>query len=168
MSSSEFESLVAVYLDGTASPEQVARLRGVLAASVERRARFQSRLRLHQAQLQFLSRHEERSLSGAMLWLNAFGQRIGRCFAHLCLLGVIMVQLQVTIPAEYSGLLWYVDAAVAEEPAAGPTEVPGLNVAEIAQEFDLSQAFEAPSTTMPILVMPEMPVQAEEAGMLEV
>jgi hypothetical protein len=160
MSVPEFDALVGLFLEGCASPEQAERLRRALASSAELRVRFHSRRRLHQAQLQYLSRREERTLSGVMLWLNTFGQRIGRCFAHLCLLGVIMVQLQVTIPAEYSGLLWYVDAAVAG--------MPGLIVSEIVQEFDLSQVVEVPSSTMPNLVMPEMPDPAEESGVLEV
>ncbi|MFM7743025.1 MAG: hypothetical protein ACKO8X_05975 [Verrucomicrobiota bacterium] len=168
MSVPEFDALVGLFLEGSASREQAERLRQALASSAELRDRFHSRRRLHQAQLQYLSRREERTLAGAMLWLNAFGQRIGRCFAHLCLLGVIMVQLQVTIPAEYSGLLWYVDAAVAEEADQGVAGMPGLIVSEIVQEFDLSQVVEVPSSTMPNLVMPEMPDPAEESGVLEV
>ncbi|MEY4133126.1 MAG: hypothetical protein RL592_1184, partial [Verrucomicrobiota bacterium] len=100
MSTSEFESLVAAFLEGNASESQVARLRAALGRSPELRARFQSRVRLHKAQLSFLSRREERSLSGVMTWLHGYGQRMGRSFAHLCLLALVLVELQVTIPAE--------------------------------------------------------------------
>ena len=124
MSSSEFDSLVAAFLEGNASESQVARLRSALGQSPELRARFQSRVRLHKAQLSFLSRREERSISGVMVWLHAFGQRMGRSFAHLCLLALVLVELQVTIPAEYSGLLSYVDAPAAEEQVLAGTEAP--------------------------------------------
>ena len=49
MSSSEFETLVTLFLDGNASAEQVARLRDVLSASPDLRARFQASARLHKA-----------------------------------------------------------------------------------------------------------------------
>ena len=114
MSAAEFDSLVDSFLEGTASKAQLARLRAALGKSAELRARFQSRVRLHEAQLSFLSRREESSLAGVMSWLHAFAQRMGRSFAHLCLLALVLVELQVTIPAEYSGLLSYVDAPAAE------------------------------------------------------
>jgi len=161
MSTSEFESLVAAFLEGNASEPQVARLRAALGQSSELRARFQSRVRLHKAQLNFLSRREERSLAGVMTWLHAFSQRMGRSFAHLCLLALVLVELQVTIPAEYSGLLSYVDAPAASEPVLGGTEVPLRLLTEAVQDFDLSQAVEAPDLTMPNLVMPEMAMPSE-------
>ncbi len=168
MSTSEFESLVAAFLEGNASASQVARLRDALGRSAELRARFQSRVRLHKAQLSFLSRREERSLSGVMLWLHAFGQRMGRSFAHLCLLALVLVELQVTIPAEYSGLLSYVDAPAAEETVPGADEMPLRLVTDALQDFDLSQSVEAPDLTMPNFVMPEMAMPVEEPSAVEV
>lgn len=168
MSASEFESLVAAFLEGNASASQVARLRSALGRSAELRARFQSRVRLHKAQLNFLSRREERSLSGVMTWLHAFAQRMGRSFAHLCLLALVLVELQVTIPAEYSGLLSYVDAPAAEEPALPGAEVPLRLVTEAVQDFDLSQSVEVPDLTMPNFVMPEMAMPDEEPSAVEV
>ena len=164
MSASEFESLVAAFLEGNASESQVARLRAALGRSAELRARFQSRVRLHKAQLNFLSRREERSLSGVMTWLHAFAQRMGRSFAHLCLLALV----QVTIPAEYSGLLSYVDAPAAEEPALPGAEVPLRLVTEAVQDFDLSQSVDVPDLTMPNFVMPEMAMPDEEPSAVEV
>jgi hypothetical protein len=168
MSASEFESLVAAFLEGNASEAQVARLRAALGRSAELRARFQSRVRLHKAQLSFLSRREERSLAGVMTWLHAFGQRMGRSFAHLCLLALVLVELQVTIPAEYSGLLAYVDAPAAEEPVPGSAEMPLRLVTDAVQDFDLSQSVEVPDLTMPNLVMPEMAMPADEPTAVEV
>lgn len=168
MSASEFESLVASFLEGTATDAQIARLRAALGQSAELRARFQSRVRLHKAQLSFLSRREERSLSGVMSWLHAFAQRMGRSFAHLCLLALVLVELQVTIPAEYSGLLSYVDSAASEEQVLPGAEVPLRLVTDISQDFDLSQSVEVPDLTMPNFVMPDMVMPTDEPTTLEV
>lgn len=168
MSTSEFEALVAAFLEGNASEAQVVRLRAALGRSPELRARFQARVRLHQAQLSFLSRREERSLAGVMTWLHAFGQRMGRSFAHLCLLALVLVELQVTIPAEYSGLLSYVDAPAAEEPVLGGAEVPLRLLTDAAQEFELSQSAEVPDLTMPNFVMPDMAMPMDEPISVEV
>ena len=168
MSTSEFESLVAAFLEGSATETQVARLRSALGNSAELRSRFQSRVRLHKAQLSFLSRREERSLSGVMTWLHAFGQRMGRSFAHLCLLALVLVELQVTIPAEYSGLLSYVDVQDAEEQVMPGTEAPLRLVTDSLQDFDLSQSVEIPDLTMPNFVMPDMAMPADEQPSIEV
>jgi hypothetical protein len=45
MSAAEFESLVALFLEGNASSDQVARLRAALSGSPALRARFQSSVR---------------------------------------------------------------------------------------------------------------------------
>ncbi len=169
MSAAEFESLVALFLEGTASPEQVARLRAALSASPALRARFQASARLHRAQLACLSRREESSAAGVMSWLQAYGERMGRSFAHLCLLALVFVELQVTIPVEYSGLLAYVEAQVpAEETVLVADEMPVRLITEIAQEAELSQAVEAPELTMPVLVMPEAIMPADEPTAVEV
>ena len=168
MSTSEFESLVATFLEGNASESQVARLRTALGQSPELRARFQSRVRLHKAQLSFLSGREERSLAGVMTWLYAFGQRMGRSFAHLCLLALVLVELQVTIPAEYSGLLSYVDAPAAEGQVLGGAEVPLRLLTDAVQDFDLSQSVEIPDLTMPNFVMPDMAMPSDEPMAVEV
>jgi hypothetical protein len=168
MSTTEFESLVAAFLEGNASDSQLARLRSALGQSAELRARFQSRVRLHKAQLNFLSRREERSLAGVMGWLHAFAQRMGRSFAHLCLLALVLVELQVTIPAEYFGLLSYVDAPAAEEQALPGAEVPLRLLTDAVQDFDLSQAVEVPDLTMPNFVMPDMAMPADEPTAVEV
>ena len=168
MSASAFESLVASFLEGTATDAQVARLRAALGQSAELRARFQSRVRLHKAQLSFLSRREERSLSGVMSWLHAFAQRMGRSFAHLCLLALVLVELQVTIPAEYSGLLSYVESPASEEQVLPGAEAPLRLVTDISQDFDLSQSVEVPDLTMPNFVMPDMVMPTDEPTTLEV
>jgi hypothetical protein len=169
MSAAEFESLVALFLEGNASAEQVARLRTALSASPALRARFQASARLHRAQLACLSHREERTSAGVMTWLHAYGQRMGRSFAHLCLLALVFVELQVTIPAEYSGLLSYVEAQVTdEETVLGSADMPVRLITDIAQEAELSQAVEAPELKMPILVMPEKVAPTDESKAVEV
>jgi len=169
MSAAEFESLVALFLEGNASADQVARLRAALSASPALRARFQASARLHQAQLACLSHREERSTAGVMSWLHAYGQRMGRSFAHLCLLALVFVELQVTIPAEYSGLLAYVEAQVpAEEPVLGAAEMPVRLITDVAQEAELTQSVEATELSMPVLVMPEKVAPTDEPVAVEV
>jgi len=168
MSSFEFESLVAAFLEGNASEPQIVRLRAALGQSPELRARFQSRVRLHKAQLSFLSRREERSISGVMVWLHAFGQRMGRSFAHLCLLALVLVELQVTIPAEYAGLLSYVDAPAAEVQTLVGSELPMRLLTDSVQDFDLPPTIEVPDITMPNFVIPDMVMPTDEPTTLEV
>jgi len=174
MSSSEFETLVTLFLDGNASAEQVARLRDVLSASPALRARFQASARLHKAQLACLSRREERSAAGVMSWLHAYGQRMGRSFAHLCLLALVFVELQVTIPAEYSGLLSYVEAKVpAAETILDVEDMPVLVLQEVVQEAELSQSGDMPELSMPVIAMPvlgmpEMVMPSDEPVAVEV
>jgi hypothetical protein len=169
MSAAEFESLVALFLEGNASAEQVARLRAALSASPALRARFQASARLHRAQLACLSHREERSTAGVMSWLHAYGQRMGRSFAHLCLLALVFVELQVTIPAEYSGLLAYVEAQVpAEEPVLGTAEMPVRLITDVAKEAELTQSVEATELSMPVLVMPEKVAPTDEPVAVEV
>jgi len=169
MSAAEFESLVALFLEDNASADQVARLRAALSASPALRARFQASARLHRAQLACLSHREERSTAGVMSWLHAYGQRMGRSFAHLCLLALVFVELQVTIPAEYSGLLAYVEAQVpAEEPVLGTAEMPVRLITDVAQEAELTQSVEATELSMPVLVMPEKVAPTDEPVAVEV
>jgi hypothetical protein len=127
----------------------------VLSASPALRARFQASARLHRAQLACLSRREERSMAGVLSWLHAYGQRMGRSFAHLCLLALVFVELQVTIPAEYSGLLAYVEAKVPVlEPLLASVDMPVLVLTDVAQEAELTHSAEAPDLSMPVIAMP--------------
>ena len=166
MSTSEFESLVASFLEGNASESQIARLRDALKASPELRNRFQSKVRLHRAQLSFLSGREERSFAGVMQWLHAFSQRMGRSFAHLCLLALVFVELRVTIPAEYSGLLSYIDAPAAEETILGSVDMPQRLLTDISQDFDLSQGADMPDLVLPP-IMPDIVSPTDEPTTVE-
>jgi hypothetical protein len=103
-----------------------------------------------------------------MVWLHAFGQRMGRSFAHLCLLVLVLVELQVTIPAEYAGLLSYVDAPAAEVQVLAGNEVPQRLLTDAVQDFELSQNVEGSELTMPNFVMPDMAMPTDEPTAVEV
>lgn len=166
MSTSEFESLVTSFLEGSASASQMARLRDALRASPALRSRFQSKVRLHRAQLSFLSGREERSFASVMQWLHAFSQRMGRSFAHLCLLALVFVELRVVIPAEYSGLLSYIDSPAAEETILGSAEMPQRLLTDISQDFDLSQGVDMPDLVLPP-IMPDIVSPLDEPTSVE-
>ncbi|MEY4086634.1 MAG: hypothetical protein RLZZ405_822 [Verrucomicrobiota bacterium] len=171
MSNAELESLIVLYLEGTASRQQVIRLRDAIKSSPEMQQRFQARLRLHRAQMAYLVRQEERSPRQAMLWLHAFAQRTGRSFAHLCLLALVFVELQVRLPDEVSGLVLFTDiSAVEEMPEMG--EMPALADAPGGMamvNLELPSEFEQPSgevhdRVVPHLIPPDLlqPVEASE------
>lgn len=151
----EFDQLTYAYLDGVATQAQVLRLRDAIRASGDLRSRFQSRMRLHAAQTAYLRSCRQAGVAQALRSLSAFAQRMGRASAHLCLLLLLFVELRVTVPAEYSGLMYYVDSAVGSmtEP-----EFP-LSVSPDEPEFPLSSGdIEGVLPPMP------MPASAPEDG----
>jgi hypothetical protein len=159
MSNAELESLIVLYLEGTASRQQVIRLRDAIKSSPEMQQRFQARLRLHRAQMAYLAKQEGCSPRQAMLWLHGFAQRAGRSFAHLCLLALVFVELQVRLPDEVSGLVLFSDiSAVEEMPEMGemPTlaEAPG-GMALVNVEFPAD--FELPTGEVHDRVVPRLP-----------
>ena len=169
MNPAEFETLVAVYLEGAATKDQVVRLREALAGSDTLTARFQALVRLHRAQVAALGRREDRSFSGVTLGLQAYAQRVGRFCAHLILLALVLVQLQVTIPAQYSGLLWYMEPSSVTEPVVGDAEMPSLSdIDALVREADFSQLVESAQPDMPNLVVPEKSGQTEEPAVRQV
>jgi hypothetical protein len=170
MSNAELEALIIQYLEGSATRAQVVRLRDAIKSSPEMHQRFQARLRLHRAQMAYLADRDQRSPGQAMLWLHAFAQRAGRSFAHLCLLALVFVELQVRIPAEYSGFVLYAETSVADEmPDMGDmpvlTEAPGnlaaLNL-DLPNDLDLP-AGEVHDMVIPRLDQPDL-LQSADAG----
>lgn len=157
MSNAELESLIVLYLEGSATRQQVIRLRDAIKSSPEMHQRFQARLRLHRAQMAYLAKHEARSPRQAMLWLHAFAQRVGRSFAHLCLLALVFVELQVRLPDEISGLVLFADiSAVEEMPEMG--EMPGMpETAGMALvNVDLPADLEPTKGELPDMVIPNI------------
>lgn len=154
----EFDQLTYAYLDGAASQAQVLRLRDAIRASGDLRSRFQSRMRLHAAQTAYLRSRQQAGALQALRSLNAFAQRFGRVSAHLCLLLLLFVELRVSVPAEYSGLMYYVESAVG---AVNEQEFP-LSVSPDEPEAPLTSGdFEGVLPPMP------MPAAVPEAGLDE-
>jgi hypothetical protein len=158
MSNAELESLIVLYLEGAASRQQVIRLRDAIKSSPEMHQRFQARLRLHRAQMAYLAKQEGCSPRQAMIWLHAFAQRVGRSFAHLCLLALVFVELQVRLPDEVSGLVLFTDiSAVEEMPEMG--EMPTLTDAAAGMALvnvDLPADFELPKGDVHDRVVPHL------------
>jgi hypothetical protein len=154
MSNAELESLILCYLDGTATRDQVVRLRNAIQSSEEIRRRFHARVRLHKAQMSFLSSRADLDAAQAVAGLARFAQRAGRIFASACVLALVFVQLRVTLPAEYSGLLLYVEDALAEE----VVESVALPTTEAAPLAVLAEAMpeEMPDMALPALTLPDM------------
>jgi hypothetical protein len=82
------------------------------------------------------------------------------------LLALVFVELRVTIPAEYSGLLSYIDSPAAEESVLGSADMPQRLVTDISQDFDLNQGVELPDLVLPP-VMPDVVSPLDEPTTLE-
>jgi hypothetical protein len=165
MSNAELEALILCYLDGTATRDQVVRLRNALQASPEIRQRFHARVRLHKAQMAFLRGRADLDAAQAVAGVARFAQRAGRIFAHACVLALVFVQLRVTLPAEYSGLMLYVEDPLAEEVTAEgvtvpPTDSMPIVVAEVMPD-------EMPEMALPALTIPDMFNPVEDPGLNE-
>ncbi|PAZ01794.1 MAG: hypothetical protein CAK89_08285 [Opitutia bacterium AMD-G3] len=165
MSNAELEALILCYLDGTATRDQVVRLRNALQASPEIRQRFHARVRLHKAQMAFLRGRAYLDAAQAVAGVARFAQRAGRIFAHACVLALVFVQLRVTLPAEYSGLMLYVEDPLAEEVTAEgvtvpPTDSMPIVVAEVMPD-------EMPEMALPTLTIPDMFNPVEDPGLNE-
>ncbi len=165
MSNAELEALILCYLDGTATRDQVVRLRNALQASPEIRQRFHARVRLHKAQMAFLRGRADLDAAQAVAGVARFAQRAGRIFAHACVLALVFVQLRVTLPAEYSGLMLYVEDPLAEEVTAEgvtvpPTDSMPIVVAEVIPD-------EMPEMALPTLTIPDMFNPVEDPGLNE-
>jgi hypothetical protein len=165
MSNAELEALIFCYLDGTATRDQVVRLRNALQASPEIRQRFHARVRLHKAQMAFLRGRADLDAAQAVAGVARFAQRAGRIFAHACVLALVFVQLRVTLPAEYSGLMLYVEDPLAEEVTAEgvtvpPTDSMPIVVAEVMPD-------EMPEMALPTLTIPDMFNPVEDPGLNE-
>ncbi|MEY3829300.1 MAG: hypothetical protein RL636_1001 [Verrucomicrobiota bacterium] len=165
MSNAELEALILCYLDGTATRDQVVRLRNALQASPEIRQRFHARVRLHKAQMAFLRGRADLDAAQAVAGVARFAQRAGRIFAHACVLALVFVQLRVTLPAEYSGLMLYVEDPLAEEVTAEgvtvpPTDSMPIVVAEVMPD-------EMPEMALPTLTIPDMFNPVEDPGLNE-
>lgn len=165
MSNAELESLILCYLDGSATREQVVRLRDAIQSSPEMRRRFHARVRLHQAQMAILRGRADLDAQQAMAGISRFAQRAGRVFAHACVIALLFVQLRVTLPSECSGLLLYVEDALAEE----ASEMVALPPQESMPLAALAEAMpdEMPDMALPTFTAPDMFNPVEDPGLNE-
>jgi len=116
MSPRDFDHLAGLYLDGEASRAQVLALREALRARPELRARLAAHVRLHRAQVA----SPRRTLAGALAGLRAFAARLGPATAHACVLLLLVVELDVSLPGIDAQSWAPAVAGVVEEPAAAP------------------------------------------------
>ncbi len=165
MSNAELESLILCYLDGTATREQVVRLRNAIQSSDEIRRRFHARVRLHKAQMSFLSSRADLDAAQAVAGLARFAQRAGRIFAHACVLALVFVQLRVTLPAEYSGLLLYVEDALAEEVSEGVAVPPAASTPLVVLAETMPD--DMPDMALPALTLPDMLSPIDDSSLNE-
>jgi len=141
MNLQEFQSLVANYLDGTARPEEVRRLREMMNQSPALRRLFRRQLMLHRLQVRFLAQRTEQQTGPAISWLSLFAGRMSRMAAYLCLLAVVFVQARLSLPAEYNGLMLYVQEGATEYAEPTPEDFAPV---EVKSE---SSVMESPSET---------------------
>ncbi len=94
----DFDKAVFAYLDGDAAEKDVIVLRDTLRSHPELRARFTALVRLHRAQSVVLARRNSVSFAGVLKSLREFANRAGRFFAHACVLVLVVVELDVTVP----------------------------------------------------------------------
>lgn len=108
MSDVEFNQLVDGYLDRTATPADIARLRELIVASPELLCRFKQREKLHRAQVKCLAEFKYKDWKWIRSWLLCYAQRFNRTASYVCLLMVVLVQTRVTLDTDYRGLNLYV------------------------------------------------------------
>ena len=111
----DFDALVFAYLDGDASAQQVVALRDALRSDPSRRARLAALIRLHRAQSAVLGRAKVAPFAAALAGLRQFADRAGRCLAHACLLALVFVELDVSVPGVDMRAWVEVDAVVVAE-----------------------------------------------------
>lgn len=115
MSLTEFEVLVERYLEGNISRVEEARLLKFIQESPELKNRFKAKVRLHEAQLECLAADKSKQAYLSFTWLRLFVNRMSQVASYACLVATVFVQLRVTLPAEYSGLLYHISERVSED-----------------------------------------------------
>ncbi len=116
MSPRDFDHLVGLYLDGEATRAQVLALREALRARPELRARLAAHVRLHRAQVAA----PRRTLAAALAGLRAFATRSGLALVHACVLLLVVVELDVSLPRIDAQSWASAPARAAAEPAPAP------------------------------------------------
>lgn len=115
MSFTEFENLVERYLDGNISRAEETRLLELIKKSPDLKNRFKAKVRLHQAINKCLAAHQTKQAYHSFAWLRVYVKRMSQVASCACLIALVFVQLRVTLPSEYTGALYNLSAAMADE-----------------------------------------------------
>lgn len=115
MSFTEFENLVERYLEGNISRAEEVRLLELIQESPDFKNRFKAKVRLHQTMKECLAANKSKQAYLSFAWLRIHVKRMSQVASYACLIALVFVQLRVTLPSEYSGALYYLNAAISDE-----------------------------------------------------
>lgn len=132
----DFDKAVFAYLNGDASAKDVIALRDTLRTQPELRTRFTALVRLNRAQSVVLARRNTVSFIGVLKSLREFANRAGRFFAHACVLVLVVVELDVTVPGVDTHSWIQPLVSVAEETSMDDETMPIPEVDEVAVDDD--------------------------------
>jgi hypothetical protein len=115
VSLAEFENLVERYLDKTISRAEEARLLELIQESPEFKKRFKVKVRLHEAVNRCLSENNSTKTYFSFAWLNVYVNRMSKVASYTCLIAMAFVQLRVTLPVEYTGMMYSLSEAINDD-----------------------------------------------------
>jgi hypothetical protein len=115
MSLVEFENLVERYLEKTISRAEETRLLELIQESPEFEKRFKVKVRLYEAMNQCLSEKKSHQAYLSFTWLKIYVNRLSKVASYSCLIALVFVQLRVTLPAEYSGVLYRLNEVMSDD-----------------------------------------------------
>jgi len=111
----EFENLVERYLEGSISRAEEARLLELIQESPEFKNRFKIKVRLHEAMSQCLAKNKSKQAYLSFAWLRIYVNRMSKVASYACLIALVFVQLRVTLPSEYSGILYRLNEVMTDD-----------------------------------------------------
>ena len=117
MSLAEFENLVERYLEGNISRAEEVRLLELIKESPEFKNRFKLKVRLSEAMKQCLAKNKSKQAYLSFAWLRIYVNRMSKVASYACLIALVFVQFRVTLPSEYSGMLYHLSEVVTEDSA---------------------------------------------------
>jgi len=133
VSLSEFESLVERYLDGNISRAEEMRLLQLIQESPEFKNRFKAKVRLHEAMNKCLATNKTKQAHLSFAWLRIYVKRMSQVASYACLIALVFVQVRVTLPSDYAGVLYHLGAAMTNE---GDDFMDGISTEEMLANFE--------------------------------
>lgn len=115
MSLSEFENLVERYLEGNISRAEEVRLLQLIQESPEFKNRFKAKVRLYETMNKCLAANKTKQAYLSFAWLRIYVKRMSQVASYACLIALVFVQVRVTLPSDYSGVLYQIGAAMTNE-----------------------------------------------------